>query len=126
MMFNFFRRILYIFVMVSVLTPCYAQTKYSFKPDRSMNDVVEIDTTKQRSSEFAMLDDTDNYVYFPGSNGATSENNLLKYLKKHLVYPDSAYKAKVEGNLIVRFEINSSGKVLNPVILKGSLSLIHI
>ena len=96
------------------------------------NGVVLIITNRNQSkSPETMVNDTDKvyasnddrglFVYFPGANdGATSDSLLLKYVNKNLTYPDSAYKAKIEGQVFVCFTIDSKGQISDIKITKGS------
>jgi len=70
---------------------------------------------------FLTTDDRELYVYFQGGkDGLTSDSLLQKYLAENLVYPDSAYKAKIESKLYVSFKIGIDGKVEDIKIIKGS------
>jgi len=51
---------------------------------------------------------------FPGG-----EKALLEYISQHIRYPADAHKNGVQGRIVVRFTVNESGKVENPVIVRG-------
>lgn len=77
--------------------------------------------TTEKDKVYLTTDDRELYVYFQGGkDGLTSDSLLLKYLTDNLVYPDSAYKAKIEGKLYVSFTIDTDGSVANIKIIKGS------
>src|ERR1035437_3019624 len=95
------------------------------------NGVVLINTNKdqKKSAEtmtrdtdkvYAIIDDRDLFVYFPGANGATSDSLLIKYVNENLTYPDSAYNAKIEGEVFVSFTIGCNGEISDIKITKGS------
>jgi TonB family protein len=95
------------------------------------NGVVLIITNKNKgkSAEKVVKDtdkvyeliDGDLFVYFPGANdGATSDSLLSKYVTENLIYPDSALKAKIEGEVFVEFTIGRKGQISNIKITKGS------
>lgn len=60
------------------------------------------------------IDDTELFVNFP-----KGEKALIKYIKKNLHYPDSAVKARIEGNVFVSFVVDESGKISDIKITKG-------
>ena len=43
----------------------------------------------------------------------------MEFIAENLRYPESALEAKVEGTVIVEYEIDDNGDVSNPHILKG-------
>jgi len=78
-------------------------------------------TEKEVDKVYLLNDDRELYVYFPGGkDGITSESLLIKYVSENLIYPDSAYKAKIEGKVFVSFTIDCKGKISNIKITKGS------
>ena len=52
-------------------------------------------------------------------NGKT-DTELIKYISENLIYPDSAYKANMEGKVFVSFTIDCEGHISNIKITKGS------
>jgi len=44
---------------------------------------------------------------------------VTQYLKDNILYPDDAFKNKVEGKVLVQITINEDGNVKNPTIVKG-------
>jgi len=96
------------------------------------NGVVLIITNRNQSkSAETMVNDTDKvyasnddrglFVYFPGGkDGITSDSLLLKYVNENLTYPDSAYKAKIEGQVFVCFTIDDKGQISDIKIIEGS------
>ena len=95
------------------------------------NGVVLIITNKNKgkSTEKVVKDtdkvyevlDGDLFVYFPGaSDGTTSDSLLSKYVTENLIYPDSALKAKIEGEVFVEFTIGRKGQISDIKITKGS------
>ena len=51
---------------------------------------------------------------YPGGSLA-----FKKFIAENLHYPDAALEAKVEGSVIVEYDISDDGVVLNPHVLKG-------
>jgi TonB family protein len=51
---------------------------------------------------------------FPGGDTAYET-----YLKNNLIYPKAALKARIEGEVFVKFTVDSMGNVLNCKVLKG-------
>lgn len=78
-------------------------------------------TENEKDKVYLTTNDEELYVYFHGGkDGPTSDSLLLKYLTENLIYPDSAYKAKIEGKLYVSFTIGIDGKITDIKIIKGS------
>ncbi|MCU0423451.1 MAG: energy transducer TonB [Bacteroidia bacterium] len=50
----------------------------------------------------------------PSFNG-----DIYEYLEKELIYPNLAYQMGITGRVIVLFEINEAGKVVNATVEKG-------
>ena len=51
---------------------------------------------------------------YPGGNKA-----LQEFIKANLIYPKEALEKKIEGNVLLKFKVNSNGEVFNINILKG-------
>jgi TonB family protein len=51
---------------------------------------------------------------FPGG-----EKALLEWLSKNIEYPPAAIEKRIEGRVVARFVVSSSGKVLNPEIVRS-------
>ena len=51
---------------------------------------------------------------FPGGNSA-----LFSYLKKNIVYPDSAKIKGIQGDVYVSFTVDSAGRISGAKILRG-------
>ena len=51
--------------------------------------------------------------YFGGSKA------FREFIAENLRYPETALEAKVEGSVIVEYDINDNGAVSNPHVLKG-------
>jgi len=54
---------------------------------------------------------------FPGG-----EKALINYISQNLKYPKEAMEKGGQGTVIIRFTINSKGKVINPIFLKSTVS----
>ena len=55
-----------------------------------------------------------NLPKYPGGSEA-----FKKFIAENLRYPDAALEAKIEGSVIVEYDISDDGLVYNPHILKG-------
>ncbi len=44
---------------------------------------------------------------------------LKQFIKENLQYPPGAFKAGIEGDVIVRFKVTGKGEVIDPVVEKG-------
>ena len=55
-----------------------------------------------------------NLPKYPGGSEA-----FKKFIAENLRYPDAALEAKIEGSVIVEYDISDDGLVFNPHILKG-------
>jgi protein TonB len=55
-----------------------------------------------------------NLPKYPGGSAA-----FKTFITENLRYPDAAMVAKVEGSVIVEYDISDDGVVLNPHVLKG-------
>ena len=51
---------------------------------------------------------------YPGGKSA-----IQKFIKQNLIYPTEAIKQKIEGDVLLKFKVNSSGKVIDIIVLKG-------
>ncbi|RMG79636.1 MAG: energy transducer TonB [Bacteroidetes bacterium] len=65
--------------------------------------------------------------YFPGcepfndapeAKRQCSNNNLIRFVSTHLVYPETARAQSVEGTVYVSFVVDKDGSVLSPKVLK--------
>lgn len=43
----------------------------------------------------------------------------IQSVQKHIVYPDLALKAGIEGRVVVQFIVGKDGEIINPVVLRG-------
>jgi TonB family protein len=78
-------------------------------------------TDKRVDKVYLSNDDRELFVYFQGGkDGITSDSLLIKYISENLIYPDSAYKANMEGKVFVSFTIDCEGHISNIKITKGS------
>ena len=55
-----------------------------------------------------------NLPRYPGGS-----ESFKKFIAENLRYPDAALEAKIEGSVIVEYDISDDGLVYNPHILKG-------
>ena len=47
-----------------------------------------------------------------------SDQAIVKYISRHLVYPEAAKTARTEGTVYVSFIVDENGRVQNPLVLK--------
>ena len=52
--------------------------------------------------------------HFPGG-----DPGFIAFIKQHTTYPDSALIHRIEGKVIVAFDVDTNGTVKNPVIKRG-------
>jgi len=55
-----------------------------------------------------------NTAIYPGGKKAVQE-----FIKKNLSYPKEALNSQIEGDVIVKYKVNSSGNITNTHIIKG-------
>jgi TonB family protein len=76
--------------------------------------------TTDHESYLPMIDDSEFFIYFHGGNGFTSDTLLRNFIRKNVIYPDSAEKKGIEGSVSVTFQIDKNGIVSHPEIVKSS------
>jgi TonB family protein len=54
----------------------------------------------------------------PENKTRCSEKAIIQFVSEQLKYPQAALEAKTEGTVVIRFEIDAEGKVLNPKIVR--------
>jgi len=77
-------------------------------------DTVNIQGTSAKKKSHAMFIDGTVMPQFPGGN-----DELLRWLKSNLQYPEEAVKNKIEGRVHLRFLIKSDGSVDDVAVVKG-------
>jgi len=103
---------------ISVLKDASAIEKYG---NKASNGVVEI-YLKQEQEIKPISKDQKKPVFmvveempeFPGK-----EEGLMKYLMDNIKYPETAQNKGIQGNVIVQFVIDETGKITEPIVLKG-------
>ena len=76
---------------------------------------VQSQTAKNKDSiPFIYIDDTENYVHFPGGDSA-----FRLYLSDNIVFPDSIWEKGILGTVYVQFSIDTIGKISDAKIIKG-------
>ncbi len=78
------------------------------------NGETPIQATKPLISTTQVYDYTEIMPEFKGGEAA-----LLKYLAKHIHYPESAQENNIEGRVIVRFVVTKTGEIDKISILRG-------
>jgi len=87
-----------------------------------------IDTLPQNSKQVIEKSDNDR-IYtvvekmpqFPGG-----EKELLKYIGQNLKYPVIAQENRIQGVVIIRFVVNSTGKVVNAMVIKSIMNNVNM
>jgi len=87
-----------------------------------------IDTLPQNSKQVIEKSDNDR-IYtvvekmpqFPGG-----EKELLKYIGQNLKYPVIAQENRIQGMVIIRFVVNSTGKVVNAMVIKSIMNNVNM
>ena len=76
-----------------------------------VEEVVAADTTQQDNKVF---DEVEQMPRFPGGTGA-----LMKWLGMNVKYPKAAFEARIQGRVIVTFEVEKDGSVANAKVIRG-------
>lgn len=76
-------------------------------------DETQADAAIQESEVFFVVEE------MPQFNGGDPAVEFRKFIGQNLRYPESAAEAGIEGRVIVQFMVNSEGKVVNTVIVRG-------
>lgn len=61
-----------------------------------------------------LFDQTETPPQFPGG-----ETQLGQYIADHLDYPDEAYRAGIEGTVLVKFYVERDGRITNIAVKQG-------
>lgn len=59
----------------------------------------------------------DNKLYTSVSKKAAFKGDMASYLRSNLKYPPQAMETGLEGTVVVQFEVDKSGRVINPKVL---------
>jgi len=84
--------------------------KYVYRDD-SLIEVVDVSRQK-KDTAVTYADERESE--YPGKAG-----QWLRYLNKHIEYPDRAVKGKIEGEVRVAFIVDKEGKVFDPYIARS-------
>jgi len=76
---------------------------------------------KDESSKEKIYKKADNMPQFPGGEG-----ELLKYIGQNLKYPIVAQQNGIQGKVIIRFVVNSTGKVVNATVVKSIMKKVKV
>lgn len=60
---------------------------------------------------------TKKFLKLPHIHGGKEE--LRKFIKENLVYPEEALKNRTQGDVIIKYKISDKGEVYDPVVVKG-------
>ncbi len=82
----------------------------------------ECDVVRFSSGSAPVVEEEDNVVFqvvetmpeFVGGNAA-----LLKYLSDNIIYPEKAKKAGIQGKVILQFDVEKDGSVVNVVVVRS-------
>ncbi len=68
------------------------------------------------STELEIYDRAEVMPVFPGGSA-----ELMKYLQKSITYPSKAMEDGIQGKVIVRFYIDTTGAIKNPVVIANNI-----
>ena len=106
----------YLIVLILTLNPILSLCQDSKSTiDTSQMLFFETQPELTLDSSMVYIDDTVLFVHFPGG-----EKAFTKFLKKNILYPETAIKERQEGQVFVSFTIDKNGKISNIEIVKGS------
>lgn len=102
--------------MKKVIIPClicvvgllYAQT-----PTNKYHK-IKINGIEHETNGIDTICIVDTMPEFPGG-----KEKCFQFISSHLRYPESAWKDRVEGTVIIRFVVYKTGKITNVTIVKG-------
>lgn len=72
---------------------------------------------QQITAEMPYFNGCSEYAHYSDEKRDCSNRRLIEFISRNLEYPESATEEGVEGTVYVRFTVNASGKVVNPVVL---------
>lgn len=72
----------------------------------------ETTTTDKVHENVSMMVDV--MAQFPGGN-----NNMIQWLSENMKYPKEGLKERIEGLVMIRFVVDSEGKVKNPEVIRS-------
>jgi hypothetical protein len=70
--------------------------------------------SKNLDKPFIVIDDVENYVYFPGGDSA-----FKIFFNKNVSFSDSIMQPDTSGTVLVSFQIDITGKVSNIMVIQG-------
>jgi periplasmic protein TonB len=108
-----FNSLLFIAICFFFSYPLNAQQNDSI-PQTKIDSVPESSVTKQDSLEKSVFVMVEEMPRFPGG-----EDNLFKYLKKNIHYPELAREKGIKGRVYITFIINKEGQVKDVKVLRG-------
>jgi len=76
---------------------------------------------RDESGEEKIYEKIDNMPQFPGG-----ESELLKYIGQNLKYPIAAQENGIQGKVIIRFVVSSTGKVVNAMVVKSIMKKVKV
>lgn len=82
--------------------------------DAPATPVVEPAPVPVPESPDAVFINVEQMPEYPGGNAA-----LLRYLAQHTRYPALALRNSIEGRVFIKFVVDETGQVVNPVVVKG-------
>lgn len=104
---NFFKRICLLCSLLSL---------FSIFPVKGTSELINIDSIPKVSFDSISNSYTKVEIMpqFPGG-----EKAMLKFLSENIHYPDQAKKDKIEGLVLVQCVIDSSGKIIEPNVIRS-------
>lgn len=96
-------------------------SEYSWKAAARDTKIVSTNSPEDQQSGLVRFNpETMEAPSFP--NGM---QELMKFLEENLKYPEKAIKKKIEGRVIVRFEVDTDGNIKNPEIIHSTHHLLR-
>jgi len=94
---------------------------YNAFPVKAQSNTVQPDTVKNQETPATK---ESNNAYFDGGRPTmphfpSGDEELLKFLKNNIRYPEEAVKNKIEGRVNLRFKIKSDGSIEDIAVVKG-------
>lgn len=80
-----------------------------FSPDSDFPEIAPI-----TSGHFNHYEPVDRVPYFPGG-----QKDLIEYIQSSVQYPQIAQEYAIEGEVVLEFFLDESGKIQNPQVVKS-------
>lgn len=93
-------------------------TEVIYLDDEDIMDMpVEVPPEEETPSIFVIVEDMPQY---PGG-----DLELTTFIQQHIEYPASAKAKKQEGRVLVKFVVNETGEISNPIVTRGEYEALN-